>query len=294
MSTNTFYRSEMGIETAQPVWAVKFAAMSGSPFWCYTTAPFDVVYADDTYIAEPGLVIGSHEVTENEQRALRDITVRWGNSLLQTLLAGGPDEPIRVTIYKGHVDSTYAYQVYSRQTYGNSFYGGHAFIAPWTGWLLGHEFQQKPKAVLKCTPWWTDMGRTGSCLRSGRRCGVALGSTACGVDLTLYDAHGRVMTVSGDTVTAAVFALQADGYYANGGKLVRDIDGAQRMIISHTGTTVILSHALATLAVDDAITVTPGCDHIWDGDCKTRYANQIDFRGQPNRATVNLHARGLL
>ncbi|MEN6337741.1 MAG: phage BR0599 family protein [Phycisphaerales bacterium] len=289
MTQNSFHYSEMGDETAQPVFLLDFAA--AGEHWTYTTAPYSIQYEGCVYASEPGLVIGDHEVSDNDERAVLEVTLCCSNALVQRLLSDPPDCPIAVTEYKGHADQTYDYQLGGLGVPGVSLGGGHAFTRPWTGWLGGYEIHRWPMATLKCTPYWSDLGIGGDVLGSGVMCQVPLGSTKCGVDLSLWQESGVLLTVSGETITAALFGTHADGYY-DGGKIV--IGRYSRMIGSHVGTTVVLSHPITGLAAGTAFTCTPGCNHLWDGDCETRYDNQINCRCQPDSPTSNLFKRGIV
>lgn len=289
MTASSFYFSEASIENAQPVFLVH--CTDGVDTWCWTTAPYPLQYDGLNYASEPGLIVRKHSISDSEARSAKEIAVPWSNDLVQRLLTDPPDAPVEIHIVKGHTDSTWFYQLGGQGVPGTGIGGGHAFIRHWDGWLLGHQMNADRTAVLHGTPWWTDLGRAGSCLRSGISCQVPLYSAACGVMRAFYQASGTLLTVDGVMITAAVFGLQADGYYTNG---LLETATHQRMIQSHTGTTVVLSHAIIGLASGAAVTCYPGCDHLWASDCKARYANKENFQGQPHRASSNMFRQGVL
>lgn len=270
MTDFNFWYAEASMENALPVFLVHLYTLDDASHWRWTTAPYSITSGVDTYTAEPGLVIRKHSVSQNDARAMKEIQISWTNELVQTLLTDPPDSPIRIVITKGHE--------------------GYTYVTHWQGWLQGAELQSYPNALLKGTPWYSDLGQAGLCLRSGVSCQVPLYSDACGVDPDDWAEAGTVLTVDGTEVTAAVFGTQADDYFAEG-KFVTATH--ERRIAEHSGTTIILSHPIIGLAADDAFTAYPGCNHLWDGDCETRFDNQINCRCQQHRATVNIWRRGL-
>lgn len=291
MTDSSFWYSEASAENAQPVFLVHLSTLDGLSHWRWTTAPYDIAY-DATYSHEPGLVVHKHSVSDNDARSLKEIQVSWGNALVQTLLTDPPDSPIRVEILKGHTDTTYDYSIFQGDLFGAGIFGGHAFmVSHWKGWLKGQELKDNMVAMLKCTPWHCDLGQAGLCLRSGVACQVPIYSDACGVDKADFASAGVVTAVDGAEITAAVFGSEADGYFSEGWF----VSGSQqRRIAEHSSGSIILSHAITGLAVGASFTAYPGCDHLWDGHCATRFANQINFRGQPHRSKANMWRRGLL
>jgi hypothetical protein len=287
---SSYYFSEASVESAQPVLLAHFAA--GDTHWRYTTAPYDVLYGGDTYTHEPGLGVGEIEVTNQQMRSTLEIEVDWSNDLLQQLWTNPPDVPISVTILRGHTDQDHFYQVFGLGIFGAGIFGGHAFYEHyWDGWLQQHGIRDRRRAVLICTPSIQNLGAASECLRWGRLCQVPLYSPACGVVKASYAAGGTVLTVDGVDLTAAVFGLQADGYYDGG--LFESALG-NRMILVHTTTAVELSHVVTGLVAGTAFACYPGCDHLWPGHCKTRFGNLLNHRGAPYIPTRDPHVSGLL
>lgn len=270
MTDFDFWHAEASMEDSCPVFLVHLYTLDEASHWRWTTAPEAITYGGNSFTAEPGLIVRKHSVSENTARAAKEIQVGWTNVLMQALLTDPPDSPIRIVIYKGHE--------------------GYTYVIHWQGWLQGCELKGDQVAVIQGTPWYSDLGQAGLCLRSGVPCQVPLYSDACGVDKDDYAEAGTVLTVDGTEITASVFGTQADDYFAEG--LFVAASG-QRRIMEHTGTSVILSHPIVGLDVDDAFTAYPGCNHLWDGDCDTRFDNQINCRCQQHRATANIWRRGL-
>jgi len=287
---SSYLYSETSVENAMPAWLADFAC--GTEHWRYTTAPYDIHYDGALFTHQPGLKIGTLELSDNEARSEMKITVPTTNVLLQRLWSDPPESPISLTIRRGHLDQSEDYQTYGSGVYGAGLYGGHAWLRRWYGWYLSYEIRSAETAILHCTPWYSDLGKAGTCRRTGRKCPHILGGDGCHVDLAPFTSTGEILTVDGDTITAAVFSAQADDYYTGG--VLTDSAGRTRMIVSHSGATAVLSHTLSSLTVGDGFTVTPGCDRVYASDCKDRYSNTLNFGGQHERPTRNVFTGGLV
>lgn len=111
----------------------------------------------------------------------------------------------------------------------------------------------------------------------------------CGVDKTLWQTGGCEITdITGNVLTVAEAALNADGYYTAAPLVVEDgsAAGEQLFVESHVGTTLTLIHPPpGTLAVGDHVTLYRGCDGS-ETSC-IAFGNQEWFMGFPRVPTVN-------
>lgn len=111
-----------------------------------------------------------------------------------------------------------------------------------------------------------------------RTCDTKLGSTACGIDLTIstYSTTTTVQTVSGSTVTVLDLSGYDDGWFTLGSI---DVDGQIIGIRRHEGEVLELWRE-PDVAIDVAasITVTAGCKQD-AGTCRTKFDNIINFQG---------------
>lgn len=129
-------------------------------------------------------------------------------------------------------------------------------------------------------------------------CRVPLGSPACGVNLASYTFAGTVLSVT----NRRVFTAELDGgsepepgFFRNG--LLTMTSGAsetfqQEIKLDQESAgvwTFTLFEPLARgLEIGDTFTVSAGCnklhvkiDGIWQGDCKDKFDNLINFQGEP-------------
>jgi uncharacterized phage protein (TIGR02218 family) len=162
------------------------------------------------------------------------------------------------------------------------------FLPMWTGLVAGASWRGAafeldivgPQSVLD-----RDIGRV-----YARTCDAALGDGRCMVDLGL---GGR--TVS--RVIATVLSDRSIGVAAPTGKAASDFIGGRFSLIAgaaqgwHCDITHIQPHASTwhvslsrpfpiAPAQGDAVKITMGCDKSF-ATCKTRFANALNFRGQP-------------
>jgi uncharacterized phage protein (TIGR02218 family) len=162
------------------------------------------------------------------------------------------------------------------------------FLPMWAGLVAGASWRGSvfeldivgPQSVLD-----RDIGRV-----YARTCDAALGDGRCTVDLGL---GGR--TVS--RVIATVLSDRSIAVVTPSGKAASDFNGGRFSLIAgaaqgwHCDITHIQPHASTwhvslsrpipiAPAQGDAVTITMGCDKSF-ATCKTRFANALNFRGQP-------------
>jgi uncharacterized phage protein (TIGR02218 family) len=121
-------------------------------------------------------------------------------------------------------------------------------------------------------------------------CNNAIYDRLCGVDKTLYETTGCVITdIVGSVLTVAEAALQADGYYTAGPLVVEDgsAAGERLFVADHTGDQLTLLHPPpAALAIGDAVTLYAGCDGT-EATCDAKFANLDYFLGFPRVPVTN-------
>ena len=121
-------------------------------------------------------------------------------------------------------------------------------------------------------------------------CNHILFSDGCGANPLDSQDEVIIATVSGAVVTAAGFALRANGWFA-GGRLVGP-QGDQRFIVGHVGSQVTLLSPLPGLASLDVCTAYWGCN-LTEATCQAKYANLINFMGWARMPTKNPYSGGV-
>jgi uncharacterized phage protein (TIGR02218 family) len=114
-------------------------------------------------------------------------------------------------------------------------------------------------------------------------CMHTLFDSGCAVKSATYRTSGTASSVNsnGGIVTTL---NAADNYYQMGA--IKFTSGANvgltRTVKTYVGGIVTPTKAFPyAIANGDAFTITPGCDHLQNGDCLNKYNNVIHFKGFP-------------
>lgn len=109
-------------------------------------------------------------------------------------------------------------------------------------------------------------------------CNHVLYDARCGVDPAGFQHVTTVLSISGNALTLATLPFLANEAAAG---IVISPSGESRMVVANVGTSVTLSYSFAGLEIGDSITIRKGCDHAFEGHCKTRFSNGPRFGGFP-------------
>lgn len=109
-------------------------------------------------------------------------------------------------------------------------------------------------------------------------CNHVLYDSRCGVNPALHQHIATVTSIVGNQI--AVNSLPFSPGEGAAGVMISN-SGEQRMIISNVGTSVTVTYGFSSLNVGDTITLRKGCDHSFEGHCKTRFSNGPRFGGFP-------------
>lgn len=106
------------------------------------------------------------------------------------------------------------------------------------------------------------------------------GDGMCNASRSAVEAVATITAVDGNVIHAAVFASEADGWWAGGYISWQTDDTTEvRFITDHTGDALTLLTA-ALLPVGATVTVLPGCDHTLS-TCDAKFGNAVNYGGQP-------------
>ncbi len=117
-------------------------------------------------------------------------------------------------------------------------------------------------------------------------CRADLGDTRCGVNLATYTVTGSATAVTDNARFTDSSRTEATGYF-DGGKLTWTSgpnNGKSMEVKSWNGATKLFTLALpmiGTIGTGNAYSVYPGCKKRLITDCKTKFANVVNFRGEP-------------
>ncbi|KWF99098.1 phage BR0599 family protein [Burkholderia cepacia] len=131
-------------------------------------------------------------------------------------------------------------------------------------------------------------------------CGWSLYGPRCGINRDaqdgsgnfLYRTDGTVEAVSADglTLTSATFATRPDGFFNAGSFIAGDY---HRMVLSHTGSSIVLLTAIDGLAPGAVFSAAKGCNRSTGAGGCADFQNITFFGGTPNVPLKNIFASGV-
>lgn len=122
------------------------------------------------------------------------------------------------------------------------------------------------------------------------QCNNVLGDEHCGQDLPALSHDTYMVSYFNSDITVQSDNGKPDGFYVNG-FLVTPHE--KRAIIGHVGNVLTLAFPLTKKAYKMPVTLRPGCNLAYTGDCLTKFNNQPNFGGHPFIPNVNPFAAGI-
>lgn len=262
----TYAAEEISVQGGAPVELYTFA--HGSSVWRYTSRESN--YTDDsgspteTFTAAAISRTAIESTHEKARNAIR-LTVPRNFAIAELFRVAPPSDVISVTVRRVHRGDA------------------ASPIVAWVGRVLNATFEG-PKATLTCEPVTVSLQRTGLRRIYSLGCPHVLYGEGCNLDKASFAHATTVASVSGITLTVA-----SVGAYNYSGGFVEWTNGdgnvERRFIESHTAgspssTTLTLMSAFAGIAVSDAVTLYPGCDHSL-ATCDATFSNAVNYGGFP-------------
>jgi uncharacterized phage protein (TIGR02218 family) len=255
---------------ARPVTLYTFAR--GATVWRYTDQPTDVTDSGVTYRAA---AISHGDYQRSDESAAGETTVTCSDQtpIVSDLDAIGMDgAPITCTIRQTHtlVGTPTTVVRFKGRVTGRKIGGGEC---EFTVANLAALFE-RPLLRMTCpkTCQWTVYG------------------PGCGVDPAPFTTTGcAVSAISGQALTVADAASQADGYYTAGYFTIEtgSAAGEKVFIQSHVGDQLtVLTRVPAGLTTSDTVAIVAGCDGLED-TCRTKFSNIAYFMGFARMPEVN-------
>jgi uncharacterized phage protein (TIGR02218 family) len=252
----SFSARERSAYGGQPLECFRFS--QGANVWRYTSADRTVTITPGTFTPE---AIDRDEIDNNQEEGSGNLVLRLPrtNPVVQLYLDGAlPATPTLVTMYQAHR-------------------GDAEVVSPFSGVVGGVAFEDMSKATLTCSPAERTFRRSLPILTYQRPCNWALYSADCGVAKLDFRDVVTVLGVSGAVVTAAEFALRADGWFT-GGYLEDPATGEVHFVVKHIGSTVTLMNAFHVLAPGATLHAFAGCDRS-EATCASKFSNLVNHLG---------------
>lgn len=250
----TYAAVETSAHGGQPVELYRFS--SGARKWLYTSADTADVYASETYEPYP-LKRSAIRQTQELNKSGIEISAPRDLPFVADSMASPLIGVTQLTLYRRHRSDAEMSTFWKGRVSGVRFAGGETTIS--------------------CDPLATALKRIGLRRPAQRQCPHALYDVGCDVPAASFSASGTLLSHTGATVTASVFATQPNGWWV-GGKI--SLAGVLRFVIAHTTDTLTLTAAVPGLAQNAAFTVYPGCDHTAP-TCDTKFGNILNYGGAP-------------
>lgn len=200
-----------------------------------------------------------------------DVSIPIEGEFSDLFLGWAPDHIVTFTLRRGH-------------------FGEAETLVYWKGKVSSHSLKDQI-LILQCESIFTSLRRPGVRARYQRNCRHALYSSGCGLNKADFALSGVIETVDGSQLTIPEAATKPSGWFLGGA--VEFTDGSFRMIISHVGSTLVITrpsrYALEQITLSGygknygrhygglGVTLYPGCDRTL-ATCKNKFDN-LDNQG---------------
>lgn len=250
----SFISRETSQYSGKPYELFLFSTVEG--VWRYTGADEIKTYNSVPFTPEAITHTGASQSNEVQGGQVK-ITLPLTNAVAQQFIAYIPNSPMWVTIYRAHdgeLDSE--------------------TVVYWQGKVSQPRFGDA--CELTCVPEQQELKKTIPTATYGTQCNRILFDLGCTVDKTAFRQLGTLTSVVGVTIKAAAYSTKPDGFF-NGGYI--EFGNARRMILNHVGDTLTLIAQLPSLVIGSQVWAYAGCNHLYNGDCVTKFANGKNFFG---------------
>jgi uncharacterized phage protein (TIGR02218 family) len=248
--------SEQSVQDGAPVELYTFARNSFE--WLYTSAEADVAVGSDVYTSAP---LHRSAIETTSEQARNNLTLQCARdfAIAELFRVAPPTDVISVTVKRFHRDDGEVAVIWK----------GRVLNASWNG----------AQAELHCEPISTSLNRIGLQRLCQNSCPHVLYGPGCNVDKASFQTDTTVTAVDGVDLTVTALGAYP---YAGGFVEMTDGDGnlERRFIRSFSGLVLTLSRPFAAIAVTDAVSVYPGCDHTM-ATCDGTFSNILNYGGTP-------------
>ncbi|HZC32200.1 MAG TPA: phage BR0599 family protein [Candidatus Bathyarchaeia archaeon] len=270
---SSFASAEYSTASAAPLECYKF--FDGTTTYRYTSADLSVtlsVVDSGTYTPK---AIERDSIDFSQEDTSQAIAVRLPRTdpLAGLFIAYNPVNPVAVTIYRKHRNTAEEVTIFVGRIVTVTFDG--------------------PQASLTCAPISEVFRRRVPSLVYQSQCNWALYGSGCGIAKASFKDSGTVLSVSGPTLRAAVFATRPDGWYENGWAELAN--GDKRFIIRHVGDTITLQSPFpnGSVGTGSAIDGYAGCDRS-EATCAAKFSNLNRHLGFPRIPSRNPYEGSIL
>lgn len=123
-------------------------------------------------------------------------------------------------------------------------------------------------------------------------CNHVLGDRRCMVDLADYTVETTAAFAEDVIVSVLSLGGKPEGFF-NAGEIVNAVTSERRMVIAQTGQFLTVNFPFAKLWPGAPVRMVAGCNHAYDGDCRTKFNNNRRYGGFPLIPTENPFSSGI-
>jgi uncharacterized phage protein (TIGR02218 family) len=264
----TYEAYEDSVYSGEPVELYEFQYEEGSSTYRYTSSNEDQTYQGYTYYA---IAINRNTLEQSQDvaRASLTITMPSSNNFVTQFIVEPPFVKIGFILRR--------FQAQDADDEVNSI---------WVGRVINVE-QKEGLTEIRCESSYSSLKRPTLRRLYQASCAHVLYQSVCAIDKSSFETTGTLTDISGNTITSALFATQADGYFAGGFiEYTSSSIVVRRFIINHEGSVATLSLPLYSVSTGATISAYPGCDHTMS-TCLNKFSNLDNFGGQPWIPTKN-------
>lgn len=248
----SYQTTEESINSGKPIELFDF--VFGQTHYRYTSGPIDIVYNTKTYVSET-IQRDDLELTENAFKNEIKLTLNRENIFGRLFISSVLEGIVTLTIYRGH---------------------GSDFVTYWNG-ILSHIKYNSDGIEISASPKTSTMGLVGLRRKYQKLCTHHLYGPGCLAASSSFKSTGIIATIDNFTITSAVFATKADGYFISGKFIVGD---ARRLITTHVGSTITINRRMVGVIASNNFSAFAGCAHTMDA-CRLVFDNLDNYGGQP-------------
>jgi uncharacterized phage protein (TIGR02218 family) len=270
----TFALLEQSLEGSRPVELFTFAL--GATVFDYTSNPAPITVGTTTYMPVTITRTAIGQGVEERKRVVT-FTLPANDPFAARFIGAPPGDPASVSMFRLQRDET---PTPARVLQYKGDVNDVRFVD--NGQLAEIVTRTIEALASKTIPRYTFAGQ----------CQHVLYGPGCDVNPTTFQLFGTVTAVVGNVVTVNGANTKPNDYFRGGFCRVSS-GGDYRLILAHTGNNITLAQPFLANINGAELQLFAGCDHVYTGDCKSRFANQERFGGFPWVPTKNPFATGI-
>jgi uncharacterized phage protein (TIGR02218 family) len=247
---------------------------AGTPFYLYKISVGTLTYFYtnfDTTVNYAGAVyspVAGVRHSEVKDELVDDNTevkvyLPFDSKLAETIMQVNLGDLLYFSIYRGHASTNDVVRIYD-------------------GYMSAYSIEL-PNFIIAGDRSFANILRPSASLSISSKCNVPLYGNQCKVDKNAFKEDVVFVSRDGTRITVIGLSTTAVNYYA-GGYIEFDTGvgiSSKVNIETSSDDTLVIDQRIPFIAVGTEMTVYPGCDHRWEGDCLNKFNNTINCPAFP-------------